>query len=102
MPPRLLPKYDSYLMGHKNRSRIIRDELLQKVYRPVVGEVAATVLINGRIVGTWTSKKTKRILKIAVSPLERPASDILVALKRPPEELASFIGVKEAQIVTNP
>ena len=102
VPPRLLPKYDSYLMGHKNRSRIIRDELLQKVYRPVVGEVAATVLINGRIVGTWTSKKTKRNLKIVVSPLERPASDILVALKRPPEELASFIGVKEAQIVTNP
>jgi hypothetical protein len=25
-----------------------------------------------------------------------------VALKRPAEELASFIGVKEAQIVTNP
>lgn len=102
VPPRLLPKYDSYLMGHKNRSRIIRDELLHRVYRPVVGEVAATVLINGRIVGTWTSKKTKRILKIVVSPLERPASDILVALKRPAEELASFIGVKEAQIVTNP
>jgi hypothetical protein len=54
------------------------------------------------MIGTWTSKKTKRILKIAVSPLERPASDILLALKRPAEELASFIGVKEAQIVTNP
>ena len=98
VPPKLLPKYDSYLMGHKNRSRIILQEMLQKVYRPVVGEVAATVLINGRIVGTWTSKKTKRTLKIFVKPLETLTEGNLKSLKPVAEELADFIGVKEAQV----
>lgn len=98
VPPRLLPKYDSYLMGHKNRTRIIQDEMLKKVYRPVVGEVAATVLINGRIVGTWTSKKTKKALQILVKPLEKLTEETFSRLKPVAYELAQFIGVKEAQM----
>ncbi len=98
VPPRLLPKYDSYLMGHKNRSRIIRDEVLRKVYRPVVGEVAAAVLINGHIVATWTSKKTRRILKIIVNPLEKFPDNALATLKPVADELALFLGIKEAQV----
>jgi hypothetical protein len=101
VPPRLLPKYDPYLMGHKNRSRIIRDEMLQKVYRPVVGEVAATVLINGRILGTWTSKKTKKILRIFVKPLEKLTQDTLESLRSVANELACFIGVREAQVTSS-
>ena len=98
VPPRLLPKYDSYLMGHKNRSRIIRDEMLQKVYRPVVGEVAATVLINGRIVGTWTSSRTKKALRISVKPLEKFTERKLSSLRPVANEFAQFLGVEEAQI----
>jgi uncharacterized protein YcaQ len=98
VPSRLLPKYDSYLMGHKNRSRIIRDEVLRKVYRPVVGEVAAAVLINGRIAATWTSKKTRRILKIIVNPLEKFPDNALATLKPVADELALFLGIKEAQV----
>jgi hypothetical protein len=98
VPPRLLPKYDSYLMGHKNRTRIIQDEMLKKVYRPVVGEVAATVLVNGRIVGTWTSKKTKKTLQILVKPLEKLTEKTFSSLKPVANELAQFIGVKEAQM----
>lgn len=96
--PRLLPKYDSYLMGHKNRTRIIQDEMLKKVYRPVVGEVAATVLVNGRIVGTWTSKKTKKTLQILVKPLEKVAEKTFSNLESVANKLAQFIGVKEARI----
>lgn len=98
VPPRLLPKYDSYLMGHKNRTRIIQDEMLKKVYRPVVGEVAATVLVNGRIVGTWTSKKTKKTLQILVKPLEKLNEKTFSSLKSVANELAQFVGVKEAQM----
>jgi hypothetical protein len=98
VPSRLLPKYDSYLMGHKNRSRIIRDEMLQKVYRPVVGEVAATVLINGRIVGTWTSSRTKKALRISVKPLEKFTEKKLSSLRPVANDFAQFLGVEEAQI----
>jgi len=102
VPPRLLPKYDPYLMGHKNRSRIIREDMLQKVYRPIVGEVAATVLVNGRIVGTWTSKRSRRALRIFVRPLEKITEETLSSLKPVANEFAQFVGAEEAQIVSEP
>ena len=61
-------------------------------------EVAAAVLINGRIVATWTSKKTRRILKIIVNPLEKFPDNALATLKPVADELALFLGIKEAQV----
>lgn len=101
VPPRLLPKYDSYLMGHKDRSRIIRDDVLQKVYRPIAGVVSTVVLINGRIVGTWKSKKTRKTLKIAVQPLEKLPKDAMKSLEPVADEMAAFLGVSEALLTLN-
>jgi hypothetical protein len=68
--------------------------MLKKVYRPVVGEVAATVLVNGRIVGSWTSKKKES----SESNRETSTEKTLISLKPVADELAQFVGVKEAQI----
>ncbi|MBS7632843.1 AlkZ family DNA glycosylase [Candidatus Bathyarchaeota archaeon] len=100
-PIRLLPKYDSYVLGHKDRTRIIRKELLQRVYRPVVGEVAATLLINGHIAGTWTHKKTSRKLTVAIEPFEQLDAETTTELHRTVEELGAYMNVEHAQIILN-
>jgi Winged helix DNA-binding domain len=53
-PPhvRLLPRFDSYLLGHRDRSLIVREEH-DKAVRPGGGILAATLVVNGRIEGTW-------------------------------------------------
>ena len=53
-PPhvRLLPMFDSYLLGHRDRSLILDPEH-DKAVRPGGGILAATVVVNGRIEGTW-------------------------------------------------
>jgi hypothetical protein len=53
-PPhvRLLPRFDSYLLGHRDRSLIMREEH-DKAVRPGGGILAATLVVNGRIEGTW-------------------------------------------------
>jgi len=53
-PPhvRLLPKFDSILLGHRDRSLILRPEH-DKAVRPGGGILAATLVADGRIEGTW-------------------------------------------------
>jgi hypothetical protein len=53
-PPhvRLLPRFDGWLLGHRDRSLIMRDEH-DKAVRPGGGILAATLVVDGRIEGTW-------------------------------------------------
>ena len=53
-PPhvRLLPMFDSYLLGHRDRSLIVREAHARAVM-PGGGILAATLVVDGRIEGTW-------------------------------------------------
>jgi hypothetical protein len=52
-PVRFLPKWDNVLLGFADRRRMISDELRQQVIGKN-GDVAATVLVDGIVVGTWS------------------------------------------------
>ena len=51
-PPRLLPMWDSVLLAHADRSRVIEPD-----HRPLVtrrnGDVLPTLLVDGRVEGVW-------------------------------------------------
>ena len=53
-PPhvRLLPMFDSLLLGHRDRSLILRPEH-DRAVRPGGGILAATLVVDGHIEGTW-------------------------------------------------
>ena len=53
-PPhvRLLPMFDGLLLGHRDRSLILRPEH-DKAVRPGGGILAGTLVVDGRIEGTW-------------------------------------------------
>jgi len=53
-PPhvRLLPRFDGWLLGHRDRSLIMRPEH-DRAVRPGGGILAATLVVDGRIEGTW-------------------------------------------------
>ena len=57
-PLRLLPEFDTSLLGHDDRSRIIADE-----HRPIVAtknlRILPTFLIDGFVAGTWTIVRKK-------------------------------------------
>lgn len=55
-PVRFLPEFDNILIGHSNRRRIISDEHRKSVYLPGL-RVAATVLVDGFVTGTWSVTK---------------------------------------------
>jgi len=96
-PPKLLPKFDSYLLGHRDRSRIIADEHKKHVFRKA-GDIAATLLINGRIAGTWKHKKTKTSLTVTLTPFRKLTREELEDIEKEVEELARFMGVTEFKL----
>jgi len=98
-PPCLLPKFDSFLLGHKDRRRIIRDEYKPRVFKPKVGDIAATVLINGRIVGTWRQNRTKRMLTITITPFERIGKEDVKGVEQTARELGRYMGYDESRVM---
>jgi hypothetical protein len=70
-PVRFLPKWDSVLLGFKDRTRVLPEE-----YRKVViaknGDIAQTVLVDGVVRATWRLEK-KRVVVEPLDPLPRAA-----------------------------
>ena len=49
---RLLPYFDTFLLGHKERDHLVAIEHKPSVYR-AQGWIAPVVLVNGRVAGVW-------------------------------------------------
>lgn len=60
---RLLPKFDSLLMGHKDKSRFMDEATKKQVFLPMAN-VSATVLVDGRVEGVWNIKKDGDMWKL--------------------------------------
>lgn len=97
-PVHLLPKFDSFVLGHKDRIRIIQIEFMKQVYRPIVGDVVATILVNDRIVGTWRYKKTKNNVTVSISPFQKLEKEDLNEIKSVAEDFGQFLGVTQTVI----
>lgn len=97
MPPSLLPKFDSFVLGHKDRTRIIRSEHIERVVRWPVGDVAATLLINGQVIGTWKHAKTKQTLTVTITPFKKLNKEDLKEVEAKAKELSQFMGVDKLQ-----
>jgi hypothetical protein len=53
---RLLPKFDTLIMGHRDKTRFMDESTRKRVFLPTA-EVTATVLVEGRVEGIWVLKK---------------------------------------------
>ena len=94
-PPRLLPKFDSILLGHKDRSRIVKDEHKKYVFKPKAGDIAATVLVDGQVVGTWRHKRKRRTLVVAIKPFGKMPKNDLAEVEQQARELSQYVGAEE-------
>jgi hypothetical protein len=54
IPPRLLPAFDPYLLGWKDRTFAVPAEYAKRVH-PGGGMIRATATVDGRVVGTWNA-----------------------------------------------
>ncbi|MDQ6773297.1 MAG: winged helix DNA-binding domain-containing protein [Candidatus Dormibacteraeota bacterium] len=68
LPVRLLPGFDPLIMGHLDRAHLaVPAAMRDRVYRQAAW-VSATVLVGGRVRGTWAHRRRRDRLAVEVRP----------------------------------
>jgi hypothetical protein len=90
-PPRFLPEYDSLLLSHADRSRVIAEEDRRRVF----GKGA--LLVDGYVRGAWRIARDNRSATLAIEPFAALAEGDAHAVSEEAERLLGFVA-KEARI----
>ena len=88
----LLPAFDEYLVGYRDRSALIDPQYLRLV-NAGGGMLNPAAVIDGRVVGTWKRTLGKQAVAITVRPfrgLRGPERDAIIAAA---ERYAAFLGL---------
>ncbi len=88
-PVRFLPEYDSVVIGHSDRSRLV-DEKFRKVLVTKNLIVPATFLVDGRIAGTWKLEGKKAKAAVTLTPFAPLPKKVREELEEEAESLALF------------
>jgi len=94
-PPqvRLLPRFDTYLLGYASRERAVDPAYARRIH-PGGGIINAALLVDGRARGTWKSKKRRGRLEVQVEPFEELAEDWLAGVEAEVADIGRFLGIE--------
>ncbi len=67
---KLLPNFETYLLGYRDKSQLVSNEHYKKVYRKA-GWISAVILINGRASGTWGCERKGKRVELKLEPFEK-------------------------------
>jgi DNA glycosylase AlkZ-like len=100
-PLRLLPEYDCYVMGFREREHLLADgvrELLNDHPRGRFEGIAGapTLLIDGVVCGLWRRAKSGKRIDIEVSPTRRLSPVERQELEAEAQRIGDFFGVAPA------
>jgi hypothetical protein len=88
-PPRFLPEFDNALLGHQDRSRIVRED-----YRPRLfgsgGLLAGTVLVDGFVGARWSLTRARTTAILTVATRGKLATRERDAIEEEGQRLLSF------------
>ncbi len=97
-PVRMLPQWDTKLMGHADKSWTVPDESERKLVWRASAVVAAAVLARGRVVATWTQARKARRLEITVQPLRLWRSGYAKEVAREAEGIAAHLELGDVSV----
>ena len=94
---RLLPYFDTFLLGHKDRGHLVDKKHQSKIFRPQ-GWVTPTVLVDGRVAGTWKHTQEKHRLLVNVEKLEGMSKRMTTAIHEEAQHLGRFLALSNVDV----
>jgi Winged helix DNA-binding domain len=67
-PVRFLPPYDSIILGHRDRSRIVPDEYVERVFRKANTTTLPTFTVDGFVAGAWRAGRKRDTATMTLEP----------------------------------
>lgn len=89
----LLPGFDEYLLGYRDRGAVLDSRHAQKVVVGANGRFAPTIVLNGRVIGTWQRTITRKALTIAFYPFKRLKNNEKRAIAPAAARYEQFLGL---------
>ena len=88
----LLPGFDEYLLGYKDRSAMLTPQEEGRVVPGGNGVFLPTVVVGGRVVGTWGRRLTPTRVAVTVAPFGAVSANRRRALLRAATAYGRFLG----------
>jgi hypothetical protein len=84
----LLPAFDETLVGYRDRSALLDPEYSDRVHHLL----SPTIILEGRVVGTWSRTLEEWLVKVKAAFFERPGRAALRAVAVAAERYGAFLG----------
>ena len=89
---RLLPSFDTYLLGYRSRDLAVQP-LLQRRLQRGGGWLHPAVVVNGRAAGAWSLRRTGRRGRLIVEPFEALTKAVRVGVDEEVVDITRFLGI---------
>ena len=89
-PVRFLPPYDSIILAHRDRSRILPDDYRDVVLRNKNATTLATFTVDGLIAGAWRAERKRGAWRIDVEPFAPVPAKVRRGLEAERDALERF------------
>ena len=96
-PPRLLPMWDSMVLAHDDRTRIISDEDRARIIARN-GDTLASLFVDGVVAGRWWAVVDGARTRIELEPFRRLATPDRIVLDELADRLARFVEPLEPSV----
>ena len=98
-PLRLLPEYDCYVMGFRERGQLVPERVKKLVkthprgrYEGIAGVPA--LVIDGIVEGVWRRERRGKTVALAVEPARRLTKEERTGVEAEAERIGAFLGVE--------
>jgi Winged helix DNA-binding domain len=98
---RLLPGFDTYLLGYKKRDLAVSPQHAKRI-NAGGGLLNPVLLVDGRAMGTWKSKQQKQRLDVILQPFDQLPPELQPGLQAEITDLGRFLGTHAALQVISP
>lgn len=90
---RLLPAFDTYLLGYRSRDLAV-DRSLQKRLQRGGGWIHPAIVMDGRAIGAWSLKRTGNKASIVLETAGQSLRPIRSQLEMEARDVGAFLGVR--------
>lgn len=88
---RLLPHFDSYLLGYRRRDLMLAPGFANRI-QAGGGWIHPALVVDGWIAGAWRQARTRDRLSIVVEPFEQLQDEVVAGVEAEAADIGRFLG----------
>jgi hypothetical protein len=89
----LLPGFDEYILGYKDRTVVVEPEFLDAICPGGNGVFKPTIVSDGQVVGTWKRTLKKKTVEITLEPFRPLSSDVRDRIAEAADAFGKYLGL---------